>query len=128
MRVCVHIFFIKNFSGTAAPRILKFGTNVGYDFLYCVKENQPTSAYHSLFVLFSFSPIRFSVTDFLAPMREREPESSTLVYTLRVAKFIVGKKTKMLGLILAFFPLFSISHSKVIHRVICVKDLLCLGF
>ena len=29
------------------PRILKFGTNVGYDLLYCVKENQHTAAYHS---------------------------------------------------------------------------------
>ena len=27
-------------------RILKFGTNVGYDLLYCVKENQPAAAYH----------------------------------------------------------------------------------
>ena len=29
------------------PRILKFGTNVGYDMLYCVKENQHAAAYHS---------------------------------------------------------------------------------
>ena len=29
------------------PRILKFGTNVGYDLLYCVKENQHAAAYHS---------------------------------------------------------------------------------
>ena len=29
------------------PRILKFGTNVGYDLLYCVKENQHAVAYHS---------------------------------------------------------------------------------
>ena len=29
---------VKDFSGTTAPRILKFGTNVGYDLLYCVKE------------------------------------------------------------------------------------------
>ena len=28
------------------PRILKFGTNVGYDLLYCVKENQHAAAYH----------------------------------------------------------------------------------
>ena len=28
------------------PRVLKFGTNVGYD-LYCVKEDQHTAAYHS---------------------------------------------------------------------------------
>ena len=29
------------------PRVLKFGTNVGYDLLYCVKENQHAAAYHS---------------------------------------------------------------------------------
>ena len=39
---------VKDFSGTTAPRILKFGTNVGYDLLYCVKENQHAAAYHSL--------------------------------------------------------------------------------
>ena len=29
------------------PRILKLGTNVGYDLLYLVKENQHAAAYHS---------------------------------------------------------------------------------
>ena len=56
----------KDFQGTTAPRILKFGTNVGYDLLYCVKEKQ--SAYHRL-IHFSFSPSKFSVTNFLASMR-----------------------------------------------------------
>ena len=28
--------FVKDFSGTALPRILKFGTNIIYDKLYCV--------------------------------------------------------------------------------------------
>ena len=41
---------VKNFSGTIAPRNLKFGTNVGYDLLYCVKENQHATAYHSLYL------------------------------------------------------------------------------
>ena len=41
---------IKGFSGTTMPRILTFGTNVGYDLLYCVKENQPHAAYHSLYL------------------------------------------------------------------------------
>ena len=41
---------VKNFSGTTAPRISKFGTNVGYDLLYCVKENQHAAAYHSLYL------------------------------------------------------------------------------
>ena len=29
-------YFFKDFSGTTAPRILKFGTNIGYDLLYRV--------------------------------------------------------------------------------------------
>ena len=45
MEICV-----KDFSGTTAPRILKFGTNVGYDLLYCVKENQHAAAYRSLYL------------------------------------------------------------------------------
>ena len=40
---------VKDFSGTTAPRILKFGTNVGYDLLYCVKKNQHAAV---LFVYF----------------------------------------------------------------------------
>ena len=39
-----------------------------------------------------------------------------------MAKYIVGKKTKMLRLNFAFFFHFSISHSNIIHREICVKD------
>ena len=41
---------VKDFSGTTVPRILKFDTNVGYVFLYCVKENQPPPAYYSLYL------------------------------------------------------------------------------
>ena len=41
---------VKDFSGTTAPRILKFGTNVGYDLLNCVRENQPPDAYHFLYL------------------------------------------------------------------------------
>ena len=32
------------------PLILKFGINVGYDLLYCVKMNQHAAAYHSLYL------------------------------------------------------------------------------
>ena len=41
---------VKDFSGTTAPRILKFGTNIGYDLLHCVRENQPPDAYHFLYL------------------------------------------------------------------------------
>ena len=45
--LCVNFFFVKDFSGTTEPRILKFGTNVGYNLLYCVREKQPPPAYHA---------------------------------------------------------------------------------
>ena len=49
--VCVFVltffFSVKDFSGTAAPRTLKFGTNLGYDYLYYVRENQHPYACHS---------------------------------------------------------------------------------
>ena len=53
--VCARLFSSKIFSETTAPRTLKFGTNVGYDLLYCV---------FPLFVQFCFSPTEFSVTVF----------------------------------------------------------------
>ena len=48
--LCVNFFFVKKFSGTTVPRILKFGTNIGYDKLYCVLKNQPHMAYQSLYL------------------------------------------------------------------------------
>ena len=47
--LCVNTFFVKDFSETTVPRILKFGTNIGYDKLYCVFKNQPHMAYLSLY-------------------------------------------------------------------------------
>ena len=49
--------FLSDFSGTTSSRILKFATNIGYDQLYCIKENQHPHACHSLYlsVFLSFS-------------------------------------------------------------------------
>ena len=41
---------VKDFSGTTVPKIVKFNTHVGYDWLYCVKEKQPPPAYHFLYL------------------------------------------------------------------------------
>ena len=64
------------------PRILKFGTNVGYDLLYCVKENQHAAAYHSPYSFFFLSKQIFCYK-FLSFY---ESQSSNFVYTLRVAR------------------------------------------
>ena len=57
MEICV-----KDFSGTTAPRILKFGTNVRYDLLYCAKENQHAAAYRSLYLsVFFLLSLHFNI-------------------------------------------------------------------
>ena len=64
LSVCLKTFFsVKDFSATTLVRILKFGTKLDSDELYCVKKEQPHIAYQSLlFVHFSFSPMEISVT------------------------------------------------------------------
>ena len=50
--------FVKDFSGIALPSILKFGTNIRYDKVYCVLKIQPHIAYQSLYFNFSYFPIK----------------------------------------------------------------------
>ena len=61
--MCKLVFFVKDFSGTAVPRILKFGTNIGYDKLVAlyIKESAIYGLSVPLFVHFSFFPINFSI-------------------------------------------------------------------
>ena len=64
----VNFFSVKDFSATTLVRILKFGTKLDSDELYCVTKEQPHIAYQSLYLFFSFSPMKISVTDFSAPI------------------------------------------------------------
>ena len=58
------LFSDKGFSGTTIPRILKLGTNIEYDLLYFVRENQHLNAYHSLYLsIFFFSPVKCFVAE-----------------------------------------------------------------
>ena len=61
--------FVKDFSATTWVRILKFGTKLDSDELYCVTKRTATYCLSvPLFVHFSFSPMEISVTDFSAPI------------------------------------------------------------
>ena len=117
-------FFVKDFSGTTEPRILKLDTNVGYDLLLgmtCVRENQPPDC-HSLYLSTFFSPIKISVTDFTAAMRAKVFK---FCIHLEHGQVYCGKENQDADIkfcLLFPFVLFSISHSNVIHREICVKD------
>ena len=100
MEICV-----KDFSGITAPKVLKFGANLGYVLLYCVRENQTPVAYHFLYLsIFLSLQSNFLLQISLLPW---EPESSNFLYILRVAKYIVGEKTKMLRFIFTIFFHFS---------------------
>ena len=55
---------VKDFSGTTAHRISKFGTKIGYDNLYRVRVNQhPLCLFFPLFFHLSRSPIKYFVKD-----------------------------------------------------------------
>ena len=60
MFVCVSVnfFSVKDFSETTRLRILKFGTKIRYDKLYCVFKNQPHMAYQSLYLSIFSSPVQ----------------------------------------------------------------------
>ena len=107
--MCKLFFFVKDFSGTTEPRILKFGINVEYSLLYCVRENQLPPAYHCHYLFMFFSQIKISVTDFSASMSAKVFKFC-IPLDLKVAKCIVGKKIEMLRLIFAFFSIFAFFH------------------
>ena len=51
-------FFVRDFSATALVRILKFGTKLDSDELYCVTKEQPHIAHQSIY-LFIFLSLRW---------------------------------------------------------------------
>ena len=51
----VNFFFVKDFSATTWVRILKFGTRLDSDKLYCVTKEQPHIAYQSLYLFIFLS-------------------------------------------------------------------------
>ena len=53
--VCKLFFFVKDFSATTWVRILKFGTRLDSDELYCVTKEQPHIAYRSLYLFIFLS-------------------------------------------------------------------------
>ena len=53
-------FFVEDFSATTWVRILKFGTKLDSDKLYCVTKEQPHIAYQSLY-LFIFLSLQWKI-------------------------------------------------------------------
>ena len=53
--VCKLFFFVKDFSATTWVRILKIGTRLDSDELYCVTKEQPHIAYQSLYLFIFLS-------------------------------------------------------------------------
>ena len=79
--------FVKDFSATTWVRILKFGTKLDSDELYCVIKEQPHIAYQSLY-LFIFLSLQWK---FLSQISQLllEPVFSNFVYIFRMVKCTV---------------------------------------
>ena len=79
--------FVKDFSASTWVRILKFGTKLDSDELYCVRKEQPHIAYQSLY-LFIFLSLQWK---FLSQISQLllEPVFSNFVYIFRIAKCTV---------------------------------------
>ena len=86
LSVClfVNFFSVNSFSATTWVRILKFGTKLDSDELYCVTKEQPHIAYQSLY-LFTFLSLKCK---FLSQISQLllEPAFSNFVYIFRKAK------------------------------------------
>ena len=60
----VNFFSVKDFSATTWVRILKFGTKLDSDELYCVTKEQPHIAYQSLYLFIFCLSVGLSVNFF----------------------------------------------------------------
>ena len=125
LSVClsVNFFSVKDFSATTWVRILKFGTKLYSDELYCVTKEQPHIAYQSLY-FFIFLSLQWK---FLSQISQLllEPVFSNFVYIFRMANCTVKMEIKILILILPSFFKFSFfpSFSYIIHMdFFSVKD------
>ena len=100
---------VKDFSGTTAPRILKTGTNVGYDLLHCVRENQPPDACFICPFFFLSNQIFY---DRFLSFYESQSLNSNFLYTLRVTKpsILWDRKPRCWDLFLPSFSIFPFFH------------------
>ena len=102
---------------------LKFGTNVGYDLLYCVRENQAPP-----FIILFICPLFFLSNQISSDrfLNSYESQSFQFCIHLETSQVYCGAENQDTEinfiLLFPFFLFFSISHSNVIHKEIWVKD------
>ena len=88
--------------------ILKFGTNIGYAKLYCVRKNQPHVAYQFLYLSIFLSLQKISVTVFSASIGAW---ASKLCKHLEGGKVYCVRENQIADVYFSFFFKFSIFPS-----------------
>ena len=95
---------------------------MGYDLLYCVRENPHAHAYHIVY-LSIFLLLQYTIYDsnFSAPKRVRIFKFG--IHLQKIEVYCVKENHDDIFVLPSFsLLLFSISHSSVMHREICVKN------
>ena len=86
----------------------------------CKRESASSCLSFPLFIIYSFSPVKFFVTDFSSPKRARVFKFCIHLQTVEVS---CVKENHIAEIPFDFFlPFFSISHFSVMHRESCVQD------
>ena len=114
--VCKLFFFVKDFSATTWVRILKFGTRLDSDELYCVTKEQPHIAYQSLY-LFIFLSLQWKNFSSKISQQLLGLGFWNLVQSLIVMSCIVLQKNSHILLISPFIcSFFFLSNGNFCHR------------
>ena len=110
VRLCVYWFLSK--ISRKLLRILKFGTKIGFDKLYCVKKNQPHIAYQSFYLSYKIQPTlvkkitRVPIKDSSAWVSAQFAQSSLLAW-LKLSKVLPTKCTVKTLIRLSRWPCWS---------------------
>ena len=97
--------------------MMKFGTNIGYGKLYCVRKNQPSPAYQSFYLSIFLSLLLKFLSSYLCQLQS--------LYTSRQCQSVLCKrKSDGQFLFSHSFPLcsFSMCHSCILNMEISVKN------
>ena len=119
LSVCLSVnffFSVKDFSATTWVRILKFGTRLDSDELYCVTKEQPHIAYQSLY-LFIFLSLQWKKFSSKISQQLLGLGFWNLVQSLIVMSCIVQQKNSHILLISPFIcSFFFLSNGNFCHR------------
>ena len=119
---------VKQVSGTTAPTIFKFGTNIRYNQLHCERENQNPHAYHSFYLsIFLSLQKKLCSLDFSGTIRPRILKVSTII---GFYLYCTRENQHPHAYHFLYLSIFYLSHAYIRHMSYCfckAVDQICVA-